>query len=73
LLVKGRQSSNSPRPGAILFVIARPLVHDVWSVLTPGRCTFVIESHDPFCNGRECANGSPSRQLNRDRLIVRRF
>ena len=33
----------SPRPGAIFFVIARPLIHDLMPVLMPIRRFLIVE------------------------------
>jgi hypothetical protein len=33
----------SPRPGAVFFVIARPLIHDVMPLLMPSRRSFIVQ------------------------------
>jgi hypothetical protein len=34
----------SPRPGAVFFVIARPLIHDVMPLLMPSRRGFIVQT-----------------------------
>jgi hypothetical protein len=54
--------NNPPRPGAIYFVVARPLIHDVWPFFIPNRRIFIIQPNHAFRNGRERAEGSSSRK-----------
>jgi hypothetical protein len=47
-----RFPSDSPRPGTIFFVIARPLVHDCRSVGVPIWRSFIVKLRNPFQHSR---------------------
>ena len=55
--------NDSPRPCAIFFVIARPLVHDSRPVGIPIWRILMIQTHNPFRLGRESAERHPSRNV----------
>jgi hypothetical protein len=52
--------SYPPRPCAIFFVIARPLIHDLRPIGIPIWRIFMIQAHNPLRLGRECAERHPS-------------
>src|ERR1700726_3525671 len=54
---------RSGGPFAIFFVIARPLVHDLRLIGIPIWRIFMIQAHNPFRLGRECAERHPSRNV----------
>ena len=55
--------NDLPRPCAILFVVARTLVHDGRPLVMPSRRTFVIQSYNAFKEGCECAECRSSRKI----------
>jgi YihY family inner membrane protein len=61
--------SYPPRPDAIFFVVAWPLIHDVRPVLIPDRRIFIIQSINAFRNARECAESSSSRKIQNNYLL----
>jgi hypothetical protein len=61
--------SYPPCPCAILFVIARALVHDVKSILTPSWHSLVIQPYCSFRYGRECAKSGSSGKLKGEYLL----
>jgi hypothetical protein len=55
--------NDPPCPGAILFVVARALVHNQRSVATPGWRILIIEIESAFRSGRECTEGHTFRKI----------
>ena len=61
--------NDPPCPGAILFVVARALVHNRRSVTTPNRRIHIIKIESAFRIGRECTEGRTFRKIEGNYLL----
>jgi hypothetical protein len=58
-----------PCPYAILFMIARSLVHDVKPIFAPGWRILVVQFYCSFRYGRKCAKSGSSGKVHGDYLF----
>jgi hypothetical protein len=69
----GRNLNDPPGSGTIVFVIARPLVHDTRTFLVPEGSIFIIQSCNPFPNRGKRTERSCPCQFEGDGLLSRIF
>ena len=55
--------NHPPRPDAILFVVARALVHNPRSVATPNWRILIVEIESAFRIGRKCTERRTFRKI----------
>jgi hypothetical protein len=65
-LCRTEKLSYPPCPYAILFMIARSLVHDVKPILAPGWQILVVQLYRPFRYGRKRAKSGSSGKVQGD-------